>query len=417
MNKLMILGALLSCSAFPVHAENPSILSPSETEGVLERVLDISMMTSVRPIARPASILAQAEDARKIEFSPALSVSDAPLSPFEMTLLSSAQSFSLTDVADPVWLRAVINDEIPAPKRFALHHVEGGLADDIMVAHLGEPEIVLPLDPMVEAIRQRLSGTYEISSSDGDSGYNRLLSLAEGGGYARNAATISAEAYVEDDEEVSQDLAQTASLEMQPTQSMRPTVMGMDPAAAILNSLSKEHLANMTPDQITALVMAAQGRPMDLQALNASRMQPGAGMMTQMAAQPLSGIPSLDYRGDSLPTPQIISASDVPAGSMPFDSTAMLATQVAQSAPEPMRVGDGQNLLLKGWSLGLTGTGEIGMYMVGDPGSIIEISEGMVIGPLGTVQSLTMENGKIIAKFSTGEEMVSPAALVSMASL
>lgn len=411
MYKSIILTVLLGTASVPALAEMPSITSPGETMGVLERKVDVSSIVSLRPLPRPLSVIEKSEKERKVIFSKGADIESAPLSVFETAFLSQ-DGFKLKAGGRPFDAHKIANETYTSEfPNYALAH----LPSEQPAIVVAEAQPARPLDPMVEVIRQTLSGTYEMSSEDGDSGYNRLLSLAEGNGYARNPAVISSEAYVEKTNEVPSQPEAVAQVE--PNQ-FRGTVMGMDPAAAILNSISKDQLANMSPEQITALVMAAQGRPMDVQALTMARASASQVMSSQMVPHPLSGIPSLDYRGDSLPTPQVISAADVPSGSMPFDTNAMTLAQSSTPAPPaPMRVGDGQNLLLKGWSLGLTGTGEIGMYMVGDPGSIIEISEGMVIGPLGTVQSLRMENGNIIAKFSTGEEMVSPAALVSMASL
>lgn len=421
-----IIGAtlLLSVAAQATWAEGPAISSPDATVGVFERVLDVSALTSVRPLPKPASIASRAVTT-PVKKEAGITLTDTDAMPFNQyiqagvayRLSSTSEQNALSFVSDP--------SKTPSAFTYALVRDVPASVEQI----IAESAIIKPLDPMSAIIEQTLSGSYGADSTDtnadGNSGYDRLLNLAEGIAYDRAPAMVSADAYVSDDatspgSTFEADIMQTAAAPAPaPAAGFSGTVMGMDPAAAILNSLSKEHLANMSPDQITALVMAAQGRPMDLRAAMSPQVPQGASpQLGQAFAAPLNGIPSLDYRGDALPTPQVISAADVPAGSSPFAANSFVqSTSTPAAAPAPMHVGDGQNLLLKGWTLGLTGSGAIGMYMVGDPGSIIEISEGMVVGPLGALDSLRMENGNIIAEFSSGEVMTSPAALVSMASL
>lgn len=415
MKTRWFLSVLASVAAVPAFANGPSISAPGETIGVLQRTLDIAMIKSLRPLPRPAALLQAAPTPAPLVLAAPLSLDTAPLTAME-TLRLSGEPFALTTAGAPdLSYDAVMNARFASAAPFTL---PGGVADpqavmsEVMVADV-EITPAVPEDPMIAVIRSTLSGNYEMSEADGDGGFDRLLSLAEGRGQAQAPATVSADAYefeAPDAESAVSDLASAPSAQTGPG-----AIMGMDPAAALLSSLPQGLLASLSPEQLSAMVMAAQGRPVDMTAMRAAQQPQQQPQMAAALAMP--GIPSLDYRGDDLPTPQIISASDVPAGSMPFDTNAFLPSSQPAPAPAPVQVGDGQNLLLKGWTLGLTGSGEIGMYVVGDPGSIIEISEGMVIGPLGTVQSLTMENGNIIAKFSSGEEMVSPAALVSMASL
>ena len=417
MKTRLILSVLASVAAVPAFAAGPNILAPGETAGVLQRTLDIGLMKSARPLPRPAALLKDVPAPTPIVMEAALTVEAAPLTPMEAVRMSG-EPFALTEAGLMKFSYDALTN--PAPTQMLAFALPGGLADPDAPAYtvLAEAETApaAPVDPMVEVIRRTLSGSYEMTESDGDGGFDRLLSLAEGRGEVQAAAIVSSEAY-EFEAPVNAEASQIAAeLTGTTPASASGTIMGMDPAAALLSSLPQGLLASLTPEQLSAMVMAAQGRPVDMTAMRAAAQPQMASVPGGALAMP--GIPSLDYRGDDLPTPQVISAADVPAGSMPFDSNAFLpSSQPAAAAPAPVQVGDGQNLLLKGWTLGLTGSGEIGMYMVGDPGSIIEISEGMVIGPLGMVQSLTMENGNIIAKFSSGEEMVSPAALVSMASL
>lgn len=412
-----ILATAAFCVCAPAHASLPEIKSPQDAEGVLMRVIENvsqGLKTSARPKMNP-----RRDGIEAVSDTPTISLGADDLTPFDETLLSKGK-FALS--SENVGARFLGYSELPN-------------REDVVYALSYQPEVLSPAESaipisspesvrlsMADIIRNQLSTSYDLEVIDGESGYERLLSLAENNGVARSPSTISSEAYESDEPELVPQQAAFMSPQMNiqaPSQTFSGNIMGMDPAAAMLNTLSGDHLARLSPEQITALVMAAQGRPMDIQAMRAAsqQAQPSVQQIAQATTPVMNGIPSLDYRGDDLPTPQVISAADVPTGSMPFEASTNSFLPADPVAPAPVEVGDGQNLLLKGWSLGLTGTGEIGMYMVGDPGSIIEISEGMVVGPLGAVKSLTMENGNIIAKFSSGEEMVSPAALVSMTSL
>ena len=411
MNRIVIASVIAALSGTAVLAEGPVILSPQDSEGILHRNIDSSAFLSVRPLPRPDWI----EEKYDVpERGITLSSEDFPLSSIELSYLSGEQ-FGL-DVTKSSALRISFEDEYVPQGEFYLK----GKRFEIVEAPIMVAEVRKPTDPMMDRIHSILETSYGDMNVDGDNGYDRLISLAENNGEAREAAVISSDKYVVEDP-----VTETSALEMTqnnlvqnpqtPTQGMG-TIMGQDPAVVMLSSMSDDLIARLSPEQMNALVMAAQGKTIQYQP------QVQQSPVSQPFAQaPLSGIPSLDYRGEDLPTPQIISASDVPSGSMPFSeeslTQAMQTAQIANNMPAPVSVGDGQNLLLKGWKLGLTGTGAIGMYMDGDPGSIIEISEGMVVGPLGSVERLTMENGNIVARFSSGEVMTSPAALVSLASL
>lgn len=381
----------------------PTITAPDVTEGVTERRLEISqIMSSERPVPRPASLRTDEESGVK-----SYDVADFPLPSWV-----GKNAFILHAQADPDFLRRIANGEHARTGPFVLN-TESLLDYDNRTLALDtspvNPETVAgPEDVMKTEILRILANSYDMDVVDGDDGYEQLLNLAEGRGADEPAAVISSDSYEFPDDTVA-DKQDSYPVEQMRTASVG-TVMGMDPAAAILNSLSQQQVAAMSPEQISALVMAAHGNPMDIRSLT-QQAQP-TPMMQAPVHTVMAGIPSLDYRGDDLPRPQVISAADVPSGSMPFSDQTM-----APEPQEPIVVGDGQNILLKGWKLGLTGSGGIGMYVAGDPGSVIEISEGMVVGPLGKVDKLTMEQGNIIARFTSGEVLTSPAALVSMASL
>lgn len=69
----------------------------------------------------------------------------------------------------------------------------------------------------------------------------------------------------------------------------------------------------------------------------------------------------------------------------------MAGYQAPAEEMAPVTVGHGESLVLRGWNLGLTGSGQIGMYLEGDPNSVIELSEGMVVGGVGEVLTALME--------------------------
>lgn len=413
MNRIVIASVIATLSGTAVLAEGPVILSPQDSEGILHRNIDRSAFLSVRPLPRPDWI----EEKYDVpERGITLSSEDFPLSSIELSYLSGEQ-FGL-DVKKSSALRISFEDEYVPQGEFYLK----GKRFEIVEAPIMVAEVRKPTDPMMDRIHSILETSYGDMNVDGDNGYDRLISLAENNGEAREAAVISSDEYVVE-EPVAQvhavETAQNNFVQAPQMSSTAGTIMGQDPAVVMLSSMSDDLIARLSPEQMNALVMAAQGKPIQYQPQVQQAQQ--VPVSQPFAQAPLSGIPSLDYRGEDLPTPQIISASDVPSGSMPFSeeslTQAMQTAQIANNMPAPVSVGDGQNLLLKGWKLGLTGTGAIGMYMDGDPGSIIEISEGMVVGPLGSVERLTMENGNIVARFSSGEVMTSPAALVSLASL
>lgn len=387
-------------------APGPSISPPDQTQGVMERQLETPRAnTSGRPLPKPmdaTAVMTKAEHNTEVA------------SGFPLPFWAGQNDFVLPAATDPAFLRTVALGELVSRDSYALD-----LSVPIVYAKRGvsfEPsESALlasaePEDVMKSEIMRILSDSYDMNVVDGDGGYEQLLDMAEGRTDDAPAAMISPDSYEFPAEQVAEaEDTNPVDLQTSPT----GLVMGMDPAAAILNSLSQQQVAAMSPDQISALVMAAHGRPMNvkppLQQQYVAPLQP-------VAHSVMAGIPSLDYRGEELPEPQVISAADVPAGSTPFSEPSVILASAAQ-AQEPIHVGNGENILLKGWKLGLTGSGGIGMYMNGDPGSIIEISEGMVVGPLGAVEKITMEQGNIIARFSSGEVMTSPAALVNMASL
>ena len=184
-------------------------------------------------------------------------------------------------------------------------------------------------------------------------------------------------------------------------------------------------LGQLQPAQVTAATMAGmvQGVP-----------RPAPATMA-MAPALLEGIPSLDYRGpapagmvppspDMLPAPVVISAADVPAGSAPFSPPATEAGMApammmaaAEPAPPvvqaPVVAGDGTNLLLSGWKVGLTGTGTIGMFRERDPGSVIELDADMVVGALGRVRDFGFEDEQIVVTFESGEEITGPISTMN----
>lgn len=404
MRRLIALPVLvLATGAYA--APGPAISPPDKTEGVMERQLQMpALMTSARPVPRPDSAPRPAEPAEK---------NADTAGGFPLPSWAGQNEFVLPSATDPAFLRKVALGEPMERGAFALNTSAPIVYEKratLFASAEDSPATAGPEDVMNSEILRILGGSYDMTVVDGEDGYEQLLNLAEGKFEDEPAAMISPDSYEFPAEDQVAEAPAPSGVQTSPT----GLVMGMDPAAAILNSLSQQQVAAMTPDQISALVMAAHGRPMDI------RQMPQAQSQYVPAQQPMpqavmAGIPSLDYRGDALPQPQVISAADVPAGSMPFAEPMMLAA--APKPQEPIVVGNGENILLKGWKLGLTGSGGIGMYMNGDPGSIIEITEGMVVGPLGAVERITMEQGNIIARFTSGEVMTSPAALVNMASL
>lgn len=386
-------------------APGPSISPPDQTQGVMERQLEIpAVRTSARPVPRPKTVPPADEGAKE---------NADTAGGFPLPAWAGQNEFALPAATDAGFLRKVALGEPVEREVFALntdapfvYEKRGTLLASV------QPETLVPAGPvdvMNSEIMRILADSYDMSVVDGDSGYEQLLNLAEGKFDDEPAAMISPDSYEFPVEEQVAEAPAFNGIQTSPT----GLVMGMDPAAAILNSLSQQQVAAMSPDQISALVMAAHGRPMDIRQMAQQQYVPAQ----QPAAHTvMAGIPSLDYRGDAMPQPQVISAADVPAGSMPFAEPGLMMAAAPQPQA-PIVVGNGENILLKGWKLGLTGSGGIGMYMNGDPGSIIEITEGMVVGPLGAVERITMEQGNIIAKFTSGEVMTSPAALVNMASL
>lgn len=404
MKNLLPLPVFFAMTVSAHAATGPVITAPDQTEGVLQRQL-VQKTDIVRPLPNPRR--SHSEDAKvsheKPEHKPVDLATEFPL-PAWLTkdgyMLPAKTDWDLTRL---VTLGIPKVSQTYALDLTATNDYERRNSGGVMVAF--EPVIMTPDDMMNEVIRSTLSQSYDMDVIDGQSGYEQLLSMAEGR-VEVEPLSVSSESY-DFPEEASENTESVVPASYAQTPAVGQ-VMGMDPAAAILNSLSQQQVSIMSPDQITALVLAAHGKPMNLMTQQAA-----APSMPVANAAVMPGIPSLDYRGEDMPTPQVISAADVPAGSMPFSDSA-----VSSSAPPPPTVvGDGSNILMKGWRLGLTGGGAIGMYKEGDPGSIVEVSEGMVIGPLGAIQRLTMENGNIIAKFSSGEVMTSPATLLNMASL
>lgn len=430
---MMKTAVLLCCTFFPFQAlalNGPLISSPQDTEGVVKRDVErLDVKNEKDENGRPPRKPVRGEAASSQENNDEQTVEDSWKMPTEF--LSKSPYELKYEIRGDFLMKVARGENVTRPE-FKLATDFSGVVPRVQIA--AEERVVIlptrpkPRDAMSNYAIAHLADLYGIKEIDGDEGYDRLLMLAEGKeDFQQKAAQISAESY--EFPEVAEPLSAESEVGAAPVMNFVQQTGMIDPAAAILNSLSQEQVQALTPQQITAVVMAAHGKSMDL--VQASMMQPQAQPMSAPAV--LQGIPSLDYRGDQLPAATAISARDVPDGSMPFSDPSNVQAPPQASMPQPLQqpqmimaskpasepvvVGNGENLLLKGWKLGLTGTGHIGMYMSGDPGSIIEISEGMVIGPLGSIEKLSMENGEIIARFSTGEVMTSPAALVSLASL
>lgn len=318
-------------------------------------------------------------------------------------------------------------NDFPAHERFALE----SLRPQVTMVAAAKPVIEAPRAPLtrMELLAQDLVGRYGSESVDYENDLQRLADIAQMSDESYEIRNASAVSY--SDEAPVADAQQAAS-----------------------SSEVLEDLLALRNQQIQQLQMAMTsgygGYPTMPTAANAvpglivgnSGMIPG-GMPTQMAQAPLDGVPSLDYRG-ALPEAMAISASDVPAGSSPFapvDMTGQMAMPGTMSAPAgypyvdpnmiagvmagygagqmqapsaPVTVGHGENLLLQGWQLGLTGSGQIGMYLEGNPSSVIELSEGMVMGSIGRVLNVGREGDEIVARFDSGDEIRSPVGMVRL---
>lgn len=291
-------------------------------------------------------------------------------------------------------------------------------ADGAMTAAADIPEV--RISPIERATLGRLVNRYaSLDEGNGDEDLNRLFLVAEG----------KRESYSQRPQPVSiVDAAYEDPQQEQPAAA--PGVVASDQASMA---------GGLTNEQMMTLIMAMANRPqvpasylMPPVPYQPAPMQP---VTMNQAPATLDGVPSLDYRGEDLPPTEAISAEGVPAGASPFSPEVLsgeMPQPVAYQAqsygvpahyptqyqpapyqpPAPAIVGDGSNLLLAGWKVGLTGSGGVGLYIEGDPSSIVEISEGMVVGILGSVSEISFQDGEIIASFTSGESVRGPARIV-----
>lgn len=383
---------------------DPEILSLDAPENTsIREIVPPTVPVSPRPLPRPLEVASGAAEDGAFSW-------DA----FPKDFLSG--TYALQEEANVSQLRDLTPDTFQLASsgsvslNFPVSRSDGPV---LMIAAPAEPIVISPIQ---RATLGRLVNRYaEAEGSDHDD-LERLFLVAEG---KREVEPVRPEAV---------SIVESA-YEAQPVSVDTNVAAAPEPAANTAEQLTNE--------QVMALIMTmAANRPQ----VPASYLMPQP-VAPQPQPQPVSvapsldGIPSLDYRGEDLPEPAAIASDSIPAGASPFSPEVLNGTvpqaaayqaqaygvpaQYAAPYQQPMYqpsppavVGDGSNLLLAGWKVGLTGSGGVGMYIEGDPSSIVEISEGMVVGILGSVSEISFQNGEIIASFSSGESVRGPARIV-----
>lgn len=337
--------------------------------------------------------------------------------------------YMILDAGLPVKGHFTVADAGPS-EDFVMESVKvAARLEAVRVASL--PPIMVPAGPL-DAIRMDLLARYASADSDYESDLRRLRDIASMpieslDDISAGAVSFSDEAPVAQEQQAqigtSGALAEMIAIRDQQIQQMQMAI-------------ASGYAPYPSPQQ-QIMAQAPAGLVLGSPAANYP------ALPSQEVQAPLDGIPSLDYRGE-LPAAMAISASDVPDGSSPFapaetaGAQGMVPTMPAQAGQPyvdpnmiagmmaaygmgqaqqpsaPVSVGDGHNLLLQGWKLGMTGSGQIGMYLEGDPNSVIELSKGMVVGSIGRVTDVAREGEEIVARFESGDEIRSPVGMVRL---
>lgn len=187
---------------------------------------------------------------------------------------------------------------------------------------------------------------------------------------------------------------------------LAPVASSGDPVLDFLRSPdARDLIAGLSPEQIAGMFAGASGYSVPAQ---------GAPVLTSTgasAASEISGVPDLDLNMGGV---EEINLSAVPEGSDPISGESPLdAVRAAPSGQivipavnpgPPGMIGDGGNLLLRGWEVTRSAAGAPVLVLENRPESEVMISEGAVVGALGRIDSIIeSDDGSLRVSFSSGE--------------